>query len=215
MKTFTIIILSIFLGLFAYKLFFDNDPIIEEDNTTIQIDTVFVTLPPDTVIKEHIKYQYVKVDSTDYDALYLLNDSLQTLEMFIEELKLKLVNNEVFTLYDSTTFESGDRIETEASFFPLNRITYTFFPAPNQTITEYKTTTIYKDSKIWFSVLPTIGIGVTKVSTDINFALHILTKKYLLGTYLQYNLQSGNTSKGINLGIRFDINKPTLKSLIN
>lgn len=208
--------MSLILGLFIYKTFFNiNDTIVENKNTIIQIDTVFVTLPPDTVIKENIKYQYVKIDSTDYASLYLLNDSLQTLEMFIEELKLKLANNEIYTLYDSTTFESGDRIETEASFFPLNKITYKFFPGPTQMIIEHQTTTIYKDSKTWFSILPTVGIGATKLSTDITIALHVLTKKYLIGTYIQYNLQNGNTSKGINLGIRFNIIKPTLKTIIH
>ena len=57
----------------------------------------------------------------------------------------------VLTLLDSTKFETGDSIHTKAEFWPMNRISYTFFPKPDTTFKDC-TVVEYQRPKPWATI---------------------------------------------------------------
>jgi hypothetical protein len=191
---FFIVISVIILG-----YIFGQDAIIDHYKT-VQIDTTYVQLPPDTT-KEHealLAFENANnLNLTLRDSLENANNSIETLYNSVEY--MKEVENEYLAMIDSieaghipvakdqVTFDTGDSLETKYYFPPLNIFKYSFFPAPRMEIATTET-------------------DVTVIDTTPLLTLH-------LGAGLSYDASSykddGNI-KGIapELFIGLSFNKP-------
>lgn len=198
MKQFILILLIISLSINIFQ-YISKPEII----TKTTIDTVYVQLPVETIYKDNIITKYVNVkDTTEINKL---RDSLQTFEQFVIELKKQLDEGKVYTLHDTTKFESGDSIQTICKFWPLNSIQYSFFPRPDKVIIVTNDNYILKK----WSLIPSVGIGTLVNNKNFKNSYYLLVdigvKHYTTFYQFEYgkSISDGSTLLGLKYGKEF------------
>ena len=116
--------------------------------------------------------------------------------------------NKIYTIHDTTTFETKDYIETWAYFWPINKIEYNFIPAPDT----IKTTTINK-VRIYtpwarFNLDANIPLkdNPIYISSDLNFDV---SQGFRIGPYAAYEINKGSQLEyGIKLRKEWEVKNP-------
>ncbi len=196
-----LLIVSLLFNVFQYI----NQP---EVITKTQIDTLYVQLPPEIIVKDNLVTKYVYV--TDSLELIKLNDSLKTLDQFIKDLIDQLNQGKVYTIFDTTKFTSGDSIQTTAMFWPLNLIQYNFFPRADKTIIVTHNNTIIQK----WSLIPTFVVSLQTNHNDFNFEYYLFMNmgiglKHYSNLYqIEYgkSFNSNSSLLGIKYGREFNLN---------
>ena len=126
---YSVLILFIALFLFITDTCIDIERPLHNNTDTLKIiDTVYVQQEPEIITKYIDTPRYIYIDSTDTTSINILKDSLDRMEQFFSDVIDSLEHGKVYTLSDTTTFETKDSIITVAEFWPYNRISYHFFP---------------------------------------------------------------------------------------
>jgi uncharacterized membrane-anchored protein YhcB (DUF1043 family) len=150
------LIFIILIGTIIYK--FKNPTVITKTET--RIDTSYVQLPPETIIKEKLVTKYVQ------DPRIL--DSLEQYKKFYSDLQDSLSVGKLLVVRDTTKFASGDSLQTEYIYYPINKFKYEFFARPDKIVnnTTTITNTVDKTSLFTFNIGGGLSADASKYNSN-------------------------------------------------
>ena len=158
--------------------------------TKTTVDTLYVQLPSEIIVKEKIITKYTNIHDIIIDSSEInkLNDSLKQLDRYISELISQLIRGDIVTMFDTTKFQSGDSIQTTVLCWPINEINYKFFPRPDKIVTITNNNFIVDK----WGVVP--GIGIYKSGNYLYLNLGLGIKHYSNIYSIEYGLSFNNSS---------------------